>query len=52
LCHHGLAFYEGNHYACRPNLFVWVLRLEVPSPCLFFVLWFVPSSLPLSWWVV
>ena len=33
---------------CRFSLFVWALRLEVPSPCLFFVLWFVSSCLPLS----
>jgi len=57
LCHHGLAFYVGNHcvdFLCfyRPSLFVSVLRLAVPSPCLFFVLWFVSSCLPLSWWFV
>jgi hypothetical protein len=57
LCHHGLAFYVGNHCvgvfcSYRPSLFVWALRLEVPSPCLFFVLWFVSSCLQLSWWFV
>ena len=48
LCHHGLAFYVGNHCvdvfcSYRPSLFVWALRLAVPSPCLFFMLWFVSS---------